>query len=296
MDTANAIECRGLSKSYTGFTLKDLCLTLPEGSILGLIGENGAGKTTTLKAMLGLVHPDAGETFLLGQETRSPGFTQAKEEIGVVFDDVFFYPAYTPQRIGSILRRLYRRWEPEVYESLLRRFSLPERKPVSTFSRGMKMKLAFAAALSHHARLLILDEATSGLDPVMRDEILDLLREFVQEEDHSVLLSSHITSDLEKIADRIAYLQNGELVFSRNKDELLEECGVLRCGHEELQRLDRSRLIGLREGRFEAEALVLDRAGLQRQYPGLTIDPAKLEDIMVFYHREHHPESQKEGC
>ncbi len=277
----NAIEIRDLTKDYGAFKLDHVSITVPGGTIMGLIGENGAGKSTTIKCLLDLIHPDSGTITLLGRDNRT-GERAVLEDVGVVLDEAMFHDALTAAQVGTILRRLYRSWDPALFRRYLGQFSLPEKKEIKTFSRGMKMKLAIAAALSHHPKLLILDEATSGLDPVVRDEILDEFLSFIQDESHAILISSHITSDLEKAADYVTFLHQGRVVLQGAKDELLDTYGKLTCARSDLERVDRSLLAGVRTNQFGCEALVKDRAVFRRAYPDLAVDPVSLEEIMVF--------------
>lgn len=281
----NAIEVTGLTKAYPNFSLSDVSFALPEGSILGLIGENGAGKTTTLKAILGLIQRDGGTIKLLGREVLSKNKQEIHEQIGVVFDEGNFHDALKAPQISSFLGKIYRNWDSELFIHYLKQFSLPSDKPLKQYSTGMKRKLSLCAALAHHPKLLILDEATSGLDPVVRDEMLDLFLEFIQQEDHAILLSSHITSDLDKIADYITFLHEGRVIFSRSKDDLLENMGVLKCSVEQLHSLPREQIIRYRENQFGAEALIEDKAAFRRLHPEAIIDPASTEEIMLFYVR-----------
>ena len=277
----NAIEIRDLTKDYGAFKLDHVSITVPGGTIMGLIGENGAGKSTTIKCLLDLIHPDSGTITLLGRDNRT-GERAVLEDVGVVLDEAMFHDALTAAQVGTILRRLYHSWDPALFRRYLGQFSLPEKKEIKTFSRGMKMKLAIAAALSHHPKLLILDEATSGLDPVVRDEILDEFLSFIQDESHAILISSHITSDLEKAADYVTFLHQGRVVLQGAKDELLDTYGKLTCARSDLERVDRSLLAGVRTNQFGCEALVKDRAVFRRAYPDLAVDPVSLEEIMVF--------------
>ena len=248
---------------------------------MGLIGENGAGKSTTINAILDLIHKDDGTVTFWGQELSSA--KQLKEDIGVVFDGINFYETLTAAKVGKISQAAYKQWEDRLYREYLNRFQLPTDKEIKTFSKGMKMKLCIAVALSHRPKLLILDEATSGLDPVMRDDILDLFLEFVQDESHSVLLSSHITSDLEKIADYIVFIHQGKLVFSRPKDELLENYGILKCGAAQLEALDKEDITACRRQDYEWQVLVKDRKKAARKYPKALITPADIDEIMLLY-------------
>ena len=227
----NAIEIRNLSKEYRDFSLKNLSLNVPRGTVLGLIGENGAGKSTLIQSMLGLIKAEYEKIELLGKQLRNQE-KEIKEDIAVIFDVSHYNPEYTPAFIGKMLKKVYRNWDMEKYDAYLSRFGLPSDKKLKKFSKGMKMKLEFAIAFSHKPRLLILDEATSGLDPVFRDEILELIREFTEEEDHTVVISSHITSDLDKVADYIAFLHEGKLQFVKSYDELQNDYGVLHCGKD----------------------------------------------------------------
>lgn len=277
-----ALQIEHLEKSYGGFSLKDICLQLPGGSIMGLIGENGAGKSTTMKAILDLIQIDRGEIRILGRRMETDGVT-LKEEIGVVFDETNFHETMTPGKIGKVCAKAYRHWNQREYENYLERFSLPVKQEIKEFSRGMQVKLCLAVALSHHAKLLILDEATSGLDPVMRDEILDIFLEFVQEEDHSILVSSHITSDLEKVADYITFLHEGRILLSKPKDELIYQYGILRCGQSLFENLEEGDILAYRKMDYQYEVLVEDRNMAKKKYRDAVVDPATLEEIMLLY-------------
>lgn len=275
----NVIEISGLTRDYGHFKLDNVSLAVPGGSIVGLIGENGAGKSTTLKCLLGLVRPDSGQVRLLGGD---PNDRTVREQVGVVFDECRFHDGLTVAQIGTFLARTYRNWDGALWQHYLKKFGLPEKLTVKGFSRGMKMKLSIAAALAHRPKVLILDEATSGLDPVVREEILDEFLDFIQDEEHGVLISSHITSDLEKAADYITYLHQGRVALQGEKDRLLECYGRLACTAEELAGVDRTLIEAVRKNRFGMEALVKDRAEVRRRWPELTVDPATLEEIMVF--------------
>jgi ABC-2 type transport system ATP-binding protein len=269
----NAIELRGLKKSFPDFTLGPVDLAVPEGTILGLIGENGAGKSTTIKLMLGLLRTDGGSITILGQDAKKLD----KNEIGVVLDEPGFPSLLNAKEIRSFLKDIYRNWDDAAWQDYMRRFELPQDKKFSEFSKGMKMKLAIAAAMSHHARLLILDEPTSGLDPVVRDEVVGILSEFTREPDHSILLSSHIVSDLEKLCDYIAFLHKGQLLLNEEKDALYEEYGLLRCDLETLRTLDPNAIIGKKETPYGAEVI------LRREAAGnLTLSPIGIEELFVF--------------
>ena len=276
----DALTISGLTKTYKDFVLNDVSFSVPSGSIVGLIGENGAGKSTTISAALGLVQKEAGFVSVLGKEELD---NEAKEQIGVVFDGNNFSENLSPKKIGHIMKDIYRSWDDHTFMTLLKKFSLPIGKPIKQFSKGMKMKLAIAVAWSHHSKLLILDEATSGLDPVVRDDILDMLLDFVQDENHSILVSSHITSDLEKIADYIVFIHEGKVVFSKPKDELTEQYEIIKCGSAQFDSLDKSDIIVYRKMDYEWQVLVADRNQIQKKYPKAMIVPASIDEIMLLY-------------
>lgn len=276
----DALTISGLTKTYKDFVLNDVSFSVPSGSIVGLIGENGAGKSTTISAALGLVQKEAGSVSVLGKEELD---NEAKEQIGVVFDGNNFSEILSPKKIGRVMKDIYQSWDHRTFMALLKKFSLPAGKPIKQFSKGMKMKLAIAVALSHNSKLLILDEATSGLDPVVRDDILDMLLDFVQDESHSILVSSHITSDLEKIADYIVFLHEGRVVFSKPKDELTEQYGIIKCGSAQFDALDKSEIIAYRKMDYEWQVLVADRNKMQEKYPKAMTVPASIDEIMLLY-------------
>lgn len=271
----NAIEIKNLSKFYRGFSLENLNLTLPGGCILGLVGENGAGKSTTIRMILGLTRPDSGEITVFGKK-----MDQAlKQDIGVVLDEPGYPACMNARQIGKMLAGIYRGWEKDTFAGYMTKLNIPENKPFKDFSKGMKMKLCLAAALSHGAKLLILDEATSGLDPVVRDELLDIFNDFTRDEGNSVLISSHIVSDLEKICDYIAFLHRGKLMLCREKDELLNEYAFVQGAPEEIDGL---RPIGRRDGRFGTEAIVR-----RTVVPaGMKTSPISIEELFVFMVKE----------
>ena len=276
----DALTISGLKKTYPDFVLDGVSFSVPRGSIVGLIGENGAGKSTTISAALGLIQTESGNVSVLGKEKLD---NETREQIGVVFDGNNFPENLSPCKISHVMRDIYRSWNDGTFLELLEKFSVPANKPVKQFSKGMKMKLAIAVALSHDSRLLILDEATSSLDLVVRDDILDLLLEFVQDETHSILVSSHITSDLEKIADYIVFLHKGRVVFSKPKDELIEQYGILKCGAAQFDALDKADLIVCRKMDYEWQALVADRDKIQKKYPKALVVPASIDEIMLLY-------------
>ncbi len=271
----NAIEIRGLEKHYEGFDLK-LDLDLPQGCILGLIGENGAGKSTTIKAILGMLRTDAGTIRVLGQDNRQ-NFAPVREDIGVVLDESGFPECLTAEQVGRIMAGIYRNWDDAEYGRMLRMLSLPGGKAYKEYSRGMKMKLGIAVALSHHPKLLVLDEATSGLDPVVRDEVIELFSDFTRDESHSVLISSHIVSDLEKICDYIAFLHRGRLLLCEEKDALREAYALVQLGKSEFAALDPENVIGSRSTPYGVSA-ILRREALPA---GLQGEPVSIEDLFI---------------
>ncbi len=277
------LQLSGLCKKYDGFSLDNVSFSLPYGCIMGFVGENGAGKSTTIKAVLNLIRRDQGEIQVFGKDNIQNEL-EIKEQIGVVFDSLNLPEMIRPLDVGRMMKSVYRQWDGAKYDQYLAQFQLPAKKLVKDLSRGMKMKLAIAVALSHSARLLLLDEATSGLDPIVRDEILDILLEFIQDESRGVLFSSHITGDLEKIADYVTFIHQGKILLSEPKDLLLEKYGVIRCTKEELAALDKSAVVGVRRHQFGVEALV-EKKKISGVY---TIDKASIEDIMLFIARGEH--------
>ena len=273
----NCIELQGVCKSYGDFTLQDLNLTLPGGAIMGLIGENGAGKTTAIKCILGMTRTDSGTVTVLGQPM-GPDGAALRQEIG---DECFFHDTLRPKDLSPILAPIYRGWDRELYRDCLARYGLPENKLIREFSRGMKMKLSLAAALAHRPRLLVLDEATAALDPVVRDEILDEFLAFISDEDHAILMSSHITSDLEKAADYITYLHQGRVMLSGSKDDIRDHYGRVACTAAQLEQVAPCDLLRVRKNAFGCEGLTPDRATFRQKYPALLAEPLSLEDLMV---------------
>ena len=277
----NAIEIKDLCKTYPGFSLDHVNLTLPCGRIMGLVGENGAGKSTTIRLILDMIARDSGTITLLGKDNRE-NIRLLKEDIGVVLDEVGIPACLNPKQVGKIMANTFRNWEQAVYDSLLEKLAVPPEKPFKDFSRGMKMKLGIAIALSHRPKLLILDEATSGLDPVVRDEVLDLFSEFTREESHAVLISSHIVSDLEKICDYIAFLHKGRLLLCEEKDALKEKYGILRCSREQLSALPPEAVIGRKETAYGVEAI----AARDAVPAGLSLSPIDIEELFIFMVKE----------
>lgn len=277
---SNAIEIRGLCKHYTDFTLEQLDLTVPYGSIVGLVGENGAGKTTTLKALLGAIRPDSGTIQLLDGHASD---TKVRSRIGLVFEDSFFYETCTPEQVGKVLAKIHSHWDAQHYSSLLQHFELSPKKAIKDMSRGMRMKARLAAAMGHNPQLLILDEPTSGLDPVARQEFLEILQDFILDGQNSVLMSSHITSDLEKVADEIAYLHKGRLEFQMEKDALLEHFRILRCSAAQMDTLPPELILHRQQSAYSCAALVQDPKRVKALLPHAVLDGAGIDEIMQFY-------------
>lgn len=278
----DAIIVKNICKSYEDFSLDHVSFRVPEGSIVGFVGENGAGKSTTIRAILDLIQVDSGSVEVLGRdhgERRDPIW---REQIGVVFDVGHIPELLTAGQVDRVMAGIYRQWDSQSYQGYLKKFKLAKDKKYKDFSRGMKMKLSLAVAMSHGAKLLVLDEPTGGLDPIVRDEILDIFLEFIQEEDHSILISSHIISDLEKVADYIVFIHEGKICLVEEKDRLLEKYGIVRTIPEQAAALPAELVVGRRDSRFSCEVMVRDRDEMKRRYPDLTIDPACIEDIMLY--------------
>ena len=277
----NALEIKNLTKAYPGFTLDNLNLTLPSGCILGLIGENGAGKSTTIKLILDMIHKDSGSIIILGKDN-TDSIELTKENIGVVMDEVGIPECLTVKQVGNVMKNTFRNWDDAEYARLAQKLALPDKKQFKEFSRGMKMKLGIAIALSHKAKLLILDEATSGLDPVVRDEVVEMFSDFTRDENHSILISSHIVSDLEKLCDYVAFLHKGKLLLCEEKDQLLAEYGLIHCTAEEIQNLPAEAIKYKKENPYGIEAMVL-RSAVPANF---NVSPISIEELFVFMVKE----------
>ncbi|MCI9428482.1 MAG: ABC transporter ATP-binding protein [Eubacterium sp.] len=280
--TENILEVHNLSKDYGDFVLDKLSFSIPRGVIMGLIGENGAGKSTTINCILNEIIMTDGEITIFGKNNILEEVF-IKNKIGIIFDENHFPDILTPIELGKCMAGIYSSWQSREYQNYLTQFELPREKKIKDFSRGMKVKLAFAVALAHKAELLILDEATSGLDPVIRDDILDILIDFVQDENHSILFSTHITSDLEKVADYITFIHKGKLIFSHPKDELIDNYGVVICSATVFENMDKSEIIAFRKQDYQYKALVRNRRKAEKNYPKAIVEPANIDDIMLFY-------------
>ena len=278
----NVIELKKVTKDFGDFKLDNISFEVPKGSVCGFIGQNGAGKTTTINLILDIIKRDAGKIFVFGEDIDKDS-ASLREDIGVVFDEMGFHEFMTGKDINIMMKHIYKNWDEELFFEYLKRFSLPSKKKCGSFSRGMRMKLQIAVALSHHAKLLVMDEPTSGLDPIVRNEMLDIFREYVMEEEHTILLSSHITGDLEKLADEVVFIDGGKIVLAGNKDELLEKHGLLKCRKEEADKISDALIVHKESGNYGAEILVNDRHAAAKLYPYLLIEPASLEQIMIHY-------------
>lgn len=274
----NCIEVKNITRNYPQFSLKNVSFNVPRGSVVGFIGENGAGKSTTIRAILGLLKKGEGTITVLGEnaDELSPA---TKEKIGVVFDGLSFPENLTVRQLDKVMRGIYKTWDSKCFFGYMTKFGLPLNKKFKSFSRGMVMRLSIAAALSHDTQLLVLDEPTSGLDPVMRSEILDIFLDFMQDENHSILISTHITGDLDHIADYICFIHKGEIVFTEERNEMLEKHRILKCTDEQLAAIDKADIIGMRKGKYQNEVLTTNAA----KYPDIPADAPTIDEIMVFY-------------
>ena len=275
----NAIEIKGLVKKYDEkFQLGKLDLTVPKGVIVGLIGENGAGKTTLLKAILNIIQTDEGTIKINGRDNHEE---KTKENIGVVLDNMFFPELLTAKDIELAMRGIAKNWDTELYYNYLKEFSLPVDKPLKALSKGMRKKLEIATALSHHPDILILDEATSGLDPVIRNEILDIFLNFIQDENHTIILSTHITTDLEHVADKIVFIDQGKIVLDQDRDELIDHYGILKCDPDKIDQVKKEDYICYKKNKYDVEFLVADRDKTRKKYPNFVVDKVTLEELML---------------
>ncbi len=283
----NSLEITNLSKSYknSSFKLDNVSFDVPNGSIMGFVGKNGAGKTTTINAILNIISKDSGTVNFFGQQLLDSK-KNIRNDIAVVFDATNFSGNLTPSKLEKVLSDIYANWDNKKFISLLERFDLNKNKKIKTFSRGMSMKLSIAVALSHQAKLLILDEATAGLDPVVREEILDIFLEFVEDESHSILISSHITSDLEKIADYITFISDGKIILTEKKDTLIYEYGIARCKSIDFENLDRNDYISYRKRGLQTEVLVTDKAVFSKKYPHIIVDNTTIDEILILIIKE----------
>ncbi len=276
----NILEVKNLCKKYDNFELKNITFSLPKGMIMGFIGENGAGKTTTIKAILDIIKTYQGEIKIFGLDNRKDGRT-IKEDIGVVLDDMFYPEILTPNDINNSMKDIYKNWDTKIFYDYLKEFSLLPNKQIKTFSKGMRKKLEIATALSHHPKLLILDEPTSGLDPVARAEVINIFQSIIEKEDCSILLSSHITTDLEHIADYIIFINNGEIILSKTTDELLDNYGIVKCTEKEFMSIAKTDYVKYCKTKYEYAVLVEHKKDFKKKYNITVVDKITLDDLMV---------------
>lgn len=276
------LELKDVTKDYGDFKVDSVNLSVTKGGICGFIGQNGAGKTTTISMILDIIKKDAGQIKVFGEDMTENG-AALKERIGVVFDEMGFHDFMTATQISKMMANIYKNWDEKTFFDYLEKFALPRKKRCGAFSRGMRMKLQIAVAMSHGAELLIMDEPTSGLDPIVRNEILQIFQEFVMEENHTILLSSHITGDLERIADEVVFINKGKIVLAGNKDEILETHGLMKCKKDDMKKIDKNDIISIRPSAFCTEVLVADREACAKKYPKMIMEQTTLEEIMIFY-------------
>jgi len=278
----DCIEIHNLTKQYENFKLNNISFNVPQGSIVGFVGENGAGKTTTIKLILNLIKKDKGNIKIFGINN-SENEIDLKQQIGIVFDESYFPDNLKVNEVSYIMKNIYNEWDNNTFNRYVDKFELPKNKIIKDYSRGMKMKMSIAVALSHNAKLLILDEATSGLDPIVRDEILEVFLDFIQNEEHSILISSHIISDLEKIADYIVFIHKGKIIFNQSKDELIYNYGIIKCNIEDFNLIDKKDIIRYKKNEFGYEILIKNKDELEKKYNHFVMDRVTIEDIMLFY-------------
>ena len=282
MNNENTLIINDLSKSYKDFSLKGISFIIPKGTVMGFVGQNGAGKTTTIKSILNLINIDSGNISVFGLDAASDS-VKIKEDIGVVFDELGLPDSLNCKMVNSIMKNIYKKWNEEAFFKYLEQFKLPLNKPFKKFSRGMQMKIQTAIALSHNAKLLILDEATAGLDPLARNELLDILLEYMEDEEHSILMSSHITSDLERVADYITFIDEGVMLLSEEKYDIIERHSIVKGSADEISSLPQDLIVSTRKSSYGCEALTDNADSLKKSFPHLVYDKVSLDDILYFY-------------
>lgn len=278
----NILEIKGISKNYKGFKLDNISFNIPKGSIMGFVGENGAGKSTTIRAILDIIQTDTGEIKIFGKSNKNENLRQ---DIGVVLDENHYPSSFKLKHINNILKNIYTNWSEKTFFEYSKKFGLPQNKKISTFSRGMSMKLSLSIALSHNAKLLILDEPTSGLDPVVRNEILDEFLNFMQDEEKGILMSSHITSDLEKVADYITFISDGKILLIENKDTIRYDYGILKCTKEQFESIDKTLVLSKRVVSNTIQGLIKEKNNFILKYPNIIVDNANLEEVMILLNK-----------
>ena len=276
-----AIEIKNLIKRYdSNFQLGELSLDIPSGEIIGLIGENGAGKTTLIKSILGILQVNKGEIKIFGNDAIKND-AKIKEDIGVVLDNTFFPEILNAKDIDSIMKSIYQSWDSKLYYDYLKNFDIPVNSIIKKLSKGMRKKLEIATALAHHPKLLVLDEPTSGLDPVVRNEVLDIFLKFIEDDEHTILFSTHITSDLEHIADEIIFIDEGKVLLNKSRDDILDNYGILKCSLEEFSSIDKNDFVTYKKNKYSYDILVSDRNKVSKKYKNMIVDKITLEDLMV---------------
>lgn len=275
-----AIEIEGLEKEYDHFKLEDFNLKIPSGMIVGLIGENGAGKTTLIKSILNIVQKDKGSIKIFGKDYQEYE-SEIKEDIGVVLDDMFFPEVLTAKDISMVMKDIYKKWDEDLFYHYLKEFQIKDNQTLKTLSKGMRKKLEIATSLSHHPKLLILDEATSGLDPVVRSEVLEIFMKFLEDEEHTILLSTHITSDLEGIADKIVFVEKGKKLLDMDREKLFNDYGILKCESSDFEKIDKEDIVSYKKNKYNVEVLIKDRKNGKKKYKDFVIDKITLEELMV---------------
>lgn len=288
------LELNNVTKNYDGFKLDNVSFSVPMGCICGFIGQNGAGKTTTIQLILDIIKREGGDIKVLGGDM-SKNAAELKNRIGVVYDEMCFHDFLSPKQINSVMKDIYTNWDEKLFFEYMEKFGLPKNKRCGAFSRGMRMKLQIAVAMSHGAELLIMDEPTSGLDPIVRNEILQIFQEFVMEENHTILLSSHITGDLERLADMVVFINKGKIVLAGDKDEILEKHGLVKCKKEDLDKFDKKDIVSVRQSSFCTEVMVKDKNAFRQKYEDIcsraAVEQSTLEEIMIFYTSAHNKEN-----
>lgn len=276
----NAVEIKNLEKNYPNFSLKIDELNIPSGVVIGLIGENGAGKTTLIKSLLNIINKDKGTIKIFGKDTKEKDL-DIKEDIGVVLDNSFFPEILNPRDINKIMKDIYKNWDKDLFYKYLHDFNIKDNQILKTMSKGMRKKVEIAASLSHHPKLLILDEATSGLDPIVRNDVLDLFLNFIEDEEHTIIMSTHITSDLEHIADYIIFIDKGKVELEETRDEIFDKYGILKCELDQFEKIDKKDIVTYKKNKYNYDILVSDKKACEKKYKNMIIDKITLEELML---------------
>lgn len=276
----NAIEIKSIKKTYKDFKLDINNLEVQSGTITGLIGENGAGKTTLIKSILGMIKSNCKNLKIFNKDYKE-NENEIKDDIGLVLDNAFFPELLNAKDINTVMKGIYKNWDEKLFFKYLKDFNLPHDKEIKSLSCGMKKKLEIITALSHHPKLLILDEPTSGLDPVARSEVLDILLKFIKDEDHTVLLSTHITTDLEHTSDQIIFIDDGKIVLDEQKDNVVNDYGILKCDHSYFDKISKNDVLAYKKNKYNTDVLIKDKERLKKKYKDVIIDNVTLEDLMI---------------